>query len=235
MLASAARLNWLRLSEKGNSMATNEQIAANRRNAKKSTGPTSPAGKAAASMNNLRHGLSARTIILPGETQEEFDEILAGLQQEYQPQSSSEHYLVREAAVAHWKLGRAAAYEASCCEKNPDLSACCALFSRMTLVTGRLQRIYLKFYKESERIKSARAAAREAARDKQPEQPNEPSTEKSSTEKSSAEQSAKEKKEMDDMGGPNLDVFWVDPETGVRDYLYRRRDGKNLPLPPKTG
>jgi hypothetical protein len=34
---------------------------------------------------------------------------------------------------------------------------------------------------------------------------------------------------MDDMGGPNLDVFWVNPETGVRDYLYRRRDGKGLP------
>jgi len=206
-------------------MATKEQIAANRRNAKKCTGPTSPAGKAASSMNNLRHGLSARTIILPGEKEEEFDEILAGLRQEYEPQSSSEHYLVKEAAIAQWKLGRAAAYEASCCEENPDLSACCALFSRMTLVTGRLQRIYLKFYKELERIKTVRAAAREAAREKQPEQPNEPST----------EQSAKEKKEMDDMGGPNLDVFWVNPETGERDYLYRRRDGKDIPKPPKTG
>ena len=211
-------------------MATKEQIAANRRNAKKSTGPTSPAGKAAASMNNLRHGLSARTIILPGENKEEFDEILAGLQQEYQPQSSSEHYLVREAAVAQWKLGRAAAYEFSCCEKNPDLSACCALFSRMTLVTGRLQRIYLKFYKELERIKTVRAAAR----DKQPEQPNESSTEKSAAEQSAKEKS-KEEKEMDDMGGPNLDVFWVNPETGERDYLYRRRDGKGIPKPPKTG
>jgi hypothetical protein len=204
-------------------MTTKEQIAANRRNAKKSTGPTSPAGKAASSMNNLRHGLSARTVILPGESPDEFNEILAGLQQEYQPQSSSEHYLVREAAVAQWKLGRAAAYEASCCKENPDLSACCALFSRMSLVTGRFQRIYLKFYKELERIKTVRAAAREAAREKQPEQPNEPSTEKSAKEK------AKEKKEMDDMGGPNLDVFYVDPDTGVRDYLYRRRDGIALP------
>jgi hypothetical protein len=31
-------------------------------------------------MNNLRHGLRARTIILPGEKQEDFDEIHAGLQ-----------------------------------------------------------------------------------------------------------------------------------------------------------
>jgi len=61
-------------------MATKKQIAANRRNAKKCTGPTTPEGKAATSMNNLRHGLRAGTIILPGEKQEDFDEIHAGLQ-----------------------------------------------------------------------------------------------------------------------------------------------------------
>ena len=41
-------------------------------------------------MNGLRHGLRARTVILPGEKQEDFDEILAGLQDEYQPQCQSE-------------------------------------------------------------------------------------------------------------------------------------------------
>jgi len=61
-------------------MATKKQIAANRRNAKKCTGPKSPQGKATSSMNNLRHGLRARTIILRGEKQEDFDEIHAGLQ-----------------------------------------------------------------------------------------------------------------------------------------------------------
>jgi hypothetical protein len=214
-------------------MATKEQIAANRRNAKKSTGPTSPAGKAVASMNNLRHGLRARTIILPGETQEEFDEILAGLQQEYQPQSSSEHYFVKEAAVAQWMLGRAAAYEASCCEENPDLSACCALFSRMTLVTGRLQRIYLKFYKELERIKAVRAAAR----DKQPEQPNEPSTEKSSTEKSDKEKSDKEKKEMDDMGGPTSTCSsWIPiPACGTTSTAGAMAKASCRPRPANVG
>jgi hypothetical protein len=78
------------MSKKGNSMATKKQTAANRRNARKSTGPTTPQGKATASMNGLRHGLRARTVILPGEKQEDFDEILAGLQDEYQPQCQSE-------------------------------------------------------------------------------------------------------------------------------------------------
>jgi hypothetical protein len=41
-----------------------KQIAANRRNAKKSTGPTSPEGKAVASRNAIKHGLHACDIIL---------------------------------------------------------------------------------------------------------------------------------------------------------------------------
>lgn len=40
-------------------MATQAQIAANRRNALRSTGPTSPAGRARSSRNAAKHGLSA--------------------------------------------------------------------------------------------------------------------------------------------------------------------------------
>jgi hypothetical protein len=39
-------------------MATEKQIAANRANAKRSTGPRTPAGKATSSRNAYRHGLS---------------------------------------------------------------------------------------------------------------------------------------------------------------------------------
>jgi imidazole glycerol phosphate synthase subunit HisF len=43
-------------------MATKRQIAANRRNAQKSTGPRSTAGKKRASRSSYRHGLRARTV-----------------------------------------------------------------------------------------------------------------------------------------------------------------------------
>jgi hypothetical protein len=39
-------------------MASEKQIAANRRNARKSSGPRSVAGKARASRNAIRHGLA---------------------------------------------------------------------------------------------------------------------------------------------------------------------------------
>jgi hypothetical protein len=42
-------------------MATERQIAANRRNARNSTGPRSSAGRKRASRNSYRHGLTART------------------------------------------------------------------------------------------------------------------------------------------------------------------------------
>jgi hypothetical protein len=47
-------------------MATQNQIRANRENAKKSTGPTSDAGKEVARGNALKHGLAAKLLLPPG-------------------------------------------------------------------------------------------------------------------------------------------------------------------------
>ena len=45
-------------------MATNNQITANRRNARKSTGPRKTAGKARSGGNALKHGLTATQVVL---------------------------------------------------------------------------------------------------------------------------------------------------------------------------
>ena len=76
-----------------NYMATIHQIDANRRNARKSTGPKTPEGKAAVRMNSLRHGLRARTVVLPGESREEFNQLCDDLEAEWQPESSSAQFL----------------------------------------------------------------------------------------------------------------------------------------------
>ena len=48
-------------------MPTQAQLNANRLNAQKSTGPTSPEGKAASSLNALKSGIDAWSHIIPGE------------------------------------------------------------------------------------------------------------------------------------------------------------------------
>ena len=53
-------------------MTSTRRQAANRFNAQKSTGPTSKEGKATSSLNALRHGLSAQTI-LDAETRARID------------------------------------------------------------------------------------------------------------------------------------------------------------------
>lgn len=48
-------------------MATDKQIAANRANALLSTGPRTYSGRESSKLNALRHGLTAKTLILAHE------------------------------------------------------------------------------------------------------------------------------------------------------------------------
>ena len=77
-------------------MASERQIAANRSNAQKSTGPKTAVGKAASSLNAITHALTAKTLILPGEDRESFDDILAGLIEEHETAGPSEMMLISE-------------------------------------------------------------------------------------------------------------------------------------------
>jgi hypothetical protein len=88
-------------------MATTAQINANRANASRSTGPASAAGKAASSQNGLKHGLASSQLIVPGESEVEFNTFLAGLLAEHQPQSLTETLLVQDMAKYHWLADRA--------------------------------------------------------------------------------------------------------------------------------
>jgi hypothetical protein len=54
-------------------MATEKQIAANKRNAQKSTGPTTEVGRANSSRNALKHGLTAEQVTIEGEDPKQFE------------------------------------------------------------------------------------------------------------------------------------------------------------------
>ena len=83
-------------------MATAKQKAANRRNAKKSTGPVSPEGKARSAMNSLSHGLTSQVLFTRREQPAEFWAILSDFMEEFQPESPFEQTLVERMALAQW-------------------------------------------------------------------------------------------------------------------------------------
>ena len=94
-------------------MATKRQIAANRRNARRSTGPRSAAGKAASSANALRHGLAAaRAVVLPDEDGEAYEGLRQGVIADLDPADTLQAALAQRIVVLLWRLDRAARLEA---------------------------------------------------------------------------------------------------------------------------
>ena len=87
-------------------MATLKQIEANRRNAQKSTGPCTEAGKAASAQNSRKHGCYAGQVLLEGQDQELYDRLLQEFMDELQPQTLRERNLVEMMAVEWWHLGQ---------------------------------------------------------------------------------------------------------------------------------
>ena len=85
---------------------TRAQIRANRKNAKKSTGPRTEDGKARVAKNALKHGLLARDTVLPGEDPADFDSQLSALEADIQPANSLEFELVRQIADSQWRMRR---------------------------------------------------------------------------------------------------------------------------------
>ena len=89
------------------------KIAANRRNAQKSTGPKTPRGKSISSWNSTRHGLlSNRLPLLYGRSKKHFTRLLRSLQQDLEPVGTLEGVLVEKIAHGYWRIGVAAFHEA---------------------------------------------------------------------------------------------------------------------------
>src|SRR5438128_266986 len=137
-------------------MATIHQIDANRRNALKSTGPKTPEGKAAVSMNSLRHGLRARTVVLPGENREEFNRLCDDLEREWEPQSRTAKFYLEQMAVSQWKLTRMEVAEAGIFKESLSAKVQLPLLDRLWQAQGRLERSYARAQRELERLQPYR-------------------------------------------------------------------------------
>ena len=87
-------------------MSTLRQIEANRRNAQKSTGPTSVTGKAASSMNALKSGIHAKSLILPSEKLADLEQLIDDYYHRHQPDSPEARLYLDEVIHCEWLLRR---------------------------------------------------------------------------------------------------------------------------------
>src|SRR5713226_8790897 len=86
------------------------RIQANRRNALRSTGPTTTRGKRTVSRNAIKHGFLAREVVITAgdgeENLEEFHSLLEGLWDSYEPMGVVEESLVQAIAACWWRKAR---------------------------------------------------------------------------------------------------------------------------------
>jgi hypothetical protein len=163
------------------------QIEANRRNAQQSTGPRTEIGKKASSLNALRHGLTARVVVLPTEDLTAYarfaDEFLVDLA----PATFAERQCAQTIIDTQWRLNRVRTLEDGMlglghygpeCELDPGhpeihaaLSAAAVYrghsqaFANLSMHEQRLYRILREASKSLEEMKAKRIAARQAALD----------------------------------------------------------------------
>src|SRR5580693_937098 len=90
-----------------------EQLAANRANAAKSTGPTSPEGKARSAQNAVKHGFTASAFaVVRLEDLQEIAKLKADLVSVYRPVNAQEVFALERMALGQQAILRAARLEA---------------------------------------------------------------------------------------------------------------------------
>lgn len=90
-----------------------QRAEANRINAQRSSGPRTEVGKSRSKMNALKHGLSAKKIVIGDEDPKEFEALRAALERDWQPEMAFENELVEQLAGLFWRMRRVPAIEAA--------------------------------------------------------------------------------------------------------------------------
>jgi len=88
-------------------MRSANQAKASRENGAQSKGPVSPEGKLKVAQNALKHGLTAKHVVLTTENEAAFNEMQKVFYDRFQPADDAEWYLAEEIGVATWKIRQA--------------------------------------------------------------------------------------------------------------------------------
>jgi hypothetical protein len=163
------------------------QIEANRRNALQSTGPRTEIGKQKSSLNALRHGLTARVVVLPTEDLAAYQRFSAEFLTDLAPETFTERQCAQTIIDTQWRLNRVRGLEDGMLalghygpegqidpghpEIHAVLTAAAAYrehsqaFVNLSMHEQRLYRILTNATRTLEDLKAKRAATRQTALD----------------------------------------------------------------------
>src|SRR5579863_1701762 len=163
------------------------QIEANRRNAQQSTGPRSEIGKNKSSLNALRHGLTARVVVLPTEDLAAYQRFSTEFLAELAPGTFTERQCAQTIIDTQWRLNRVRGLEDGMLalghygpegqidpghpQIHAALTAAAAwrehsqAFVNLSMHEQRLYRVLTNASKTLEDLKAKRTADRQAALD----------------------------------------------------------------------
>ena len=140
---------------------SDRQQEANRQNAQHSTGPNTPEGKAAVRFNALTYGLRARNLLLPSDDPEEYKQLWAGLEAEWQPQTDTERFYLETMSTSQWLLARMAKHERRVSEHELSLEKQFTLLERISTLRARLERSFTTAMHELKQLQKEQQAKRQ--------------------------------------------------------------------------
>ena len=135
-----------------------KQQQANRQNAQQSTGPKTAEGKTAVRFNALTWGLRARSLMLPRDIPEEYQQLWDGLAAEWQPQTDTERHYLEQMAISEWLLARTADSEYRVYEASLPLKEELALLDRVSVRRVRLEHSFTAGMEKLKQLRKERQA-----------------------------------------------------------------------------
>ena len=142
-------------------LISSKQLEANRQNAQHSTGPITPEGKAAVRLNALQYGLRARWLILPSEDPEEYKQLWADLEAEWQPRNRTERLHLEQMATSQWLLARMAKSESRIYRDNLPIEKQWTLLGLVSTQRARLERSFASAMRELKQLQKERQPQRQ--------------------------------------------------------------------------
>jgi hypothetical protein len=130
----------------------------NRRNAQHSTGPKSPEGKKAASLNAVTYGLRTRSLLIAGENIADYWRLWDSLENEWQPETPTERLYLEQMSTCQWLLARMATSENRIYEAGLPLQAQFDLLDRVARHCTRLERSFTTAMHELKQLQKERRA-----------------------------------------------------------------------------